>query len=520
MPELRILTIHDPEDLKVLRTRGRKVQAVTPRLVALAEEMLETMREANGVGLAAPQVGVSLRFFVAELPEDEETGEPCETFILFNPEIVKGRGEQVGYEGCLSIPGTIGEVARKDEVTETLVRGVEELVRAQGVDVYPGVGQLVAPGRVQVTPLPGSEQAEVTLEGRKVILATGSDAAQVPIPGVDLPGVVTSRELLRLTEQPKAMVVIGIFSSLMTLVFYNRSFPYMLLISSIIGAPQAAGYWTITASMKADICDDDELKHGMRREGMFGAIAKTYYAEKIGVDPKDIFSVSVMPCTAKKFEASRHDHTAVEGLADIDVALTTRELGRMIQRAGIRFTELPDAEFDSPFGLGSGAGTIFGATGGVMEAALRTAAEIVTGKPLEKLEFNDVRGVAGIKEATYELAGNVIKVAVASGLENADRLLRMVKSGEKYYDFIEIMACPGGCVNGGGQPIVPASVRNFVDVRAVRAAALYQDDLNLPVRKSHENPDIKSIYAEYFEKPGSHKAHEILHTAYTKRPKY
>ena len=255
-------------------------------------------------------------------------------------------------------------------------------------------------------------------------------------------------------------------------------------------------------------------------QGMFGAIAKTYYAEKIGVDPKDIFSVSVMPCTAKKFEASRHDHTAVEGLADIDVALTTRELGRMIQRAGIRFTELPDAEFDSPFGLGSGAGTIFGATGGVMEAALRTAAEIVTGKPLEKLEFNDVRGVAGIKEATYELAGNVIKVAVASGLENADRLLRRVKSGEKYYDFIEIMACPGGCVNGGGQPIVPASVRNFVDVRAVRAAALYQDDLNLPVRKSHENPDIKSIYAEYFEKPGSHKAHEILHTAYTKRPKY
>ena len=255
-------------------------------------------------------------------------------------------------------------------------------------------------------------------------------------------------------------------------------------------------------------------------QGMFGSVAKTYYAEKIGVDPKDIFSVSVMPCTAKKFEASRHDHTAVEGLADIDVALTTRELGRMIQRAGIRFTELPDAEFDSPFGLGSGAGTIFGATGGVMEAALRTAAEIVTGKPLEKLEFNDVRGVAGIKEATYELAGNVIRVAVASGLENADRLLRMVKSGEKYYDFIEIMACPGGCVNGGGQPIVPASVRNFVDVRAVRAAALYQDDLNLPVRKSHENPDIKSIYAEYFEKPGSHKAHEILHTAYTKRPKY
>ena len=255
-------------------------------------------------------------------------------------------------------------------------------------------------------------------------------------------------------------------------------------------------------------------------QGMFGAVAKTYYAEKLGVDPAKIFSVSIMPCTAKKFEATRVDHSAVEGLADVDVALTVRELARMIDQAGIRFTELPDEEFDAPFGLGSGAGTIFGATGGVMEAALRTAAEVVTGKPLEKIEFHDVRGVAGIKEATYNLAGNEIRVAVASGIENAHQLLKSVKSGEKQYDFIEIMACPGGCVNGGGQPIQPASVRNFVDVRAVRAAALYKDDESLPVRKSHENPDITRIYDEYFGKPGSHKAHDILHTGYVARPKY
>ena len=255
-------------------------------------------------------------------------------------------------------------------------------------------------------------------------------------------------------------------------------------------------------------------------QGMFGSVAKTFYAEKMGIDPKDIVSVSIMPCTAKKFEASCHDHCAVEGLADIDYALTVRELARMIKKAGIRFENLPDGEFDAPFGLGSGAGTIFGATGGVMEAALRTAAETVTGKPLEKLEFNEVRGVQGIKEATYNLAGNEIRVAVASGLENADKLLRMVEAGEKTYDFIEIMACPGGCVNGGGQPIVPASERNFIDVRAIRAASLYKDDESLPHRKSHENPDIKAIYDEYFGKPGSHKAHEILHTAYTLREKY
>jgi len=255
-------------------------------------------------------------------------------------------------------------------------------------------------------------------------------------------------------------------------------------------------------------------------QGMFGAVAKTYYAEKMGIDPKDIYVVSVMPCTAKKFEAERMDHTAVEGLADIDAVITVRELARMIKKAGILFNQLPDEEYDAPFGLGSGAGTIFGATGGVMEAALRTAYEKLTGEDLEKLEFNEVRGVEGIKEATYTIAGNEIRVAVTSGTANAKKLLEMIKSGEKTYDFIEVMACPGGCVNGGGQPIQPASVHNNVDIRAKRAAGLYNDDKNLPVRKSHLNPDVKAIYAEYFGEPNSHKAHEILHTGYVKRPKY
>jgi NADP-reducing hydrogenase subunit HndD len=241
----------------------------------------------------------------------------------------------------------------------------------------------------------------------------------------------------------------------------------------------------------------------------------------MGIDPKDIFVVSVMPCTAKKFEAERTDYSAVKGLADIDASITVRELARMIRKAGINFKAIPEAEFDAPFGLGSGAGTIFGATGGVMEAALRTAYEVVTGKELTDLAtFNAVRGVEGVKEASYDLDGVTVNVAVASGLANAKKVLEMVKSGEKKYDFIEIMACPGGCVNGGGQPIVPASVRNFEDVRALRAAGLYNDDANLPVRKSHENADVKAIYDEFFGEPGSHKAHDILHTGYTERKVY
>ncbi|MDR1735600.1 MAG: [FeFe] hydrogenase, group A [Oscillospiraceae bacterium] len=253
---------------------------------------------------------------------------------------------------------------------------------------------------------------------------------------------------------------------------------------------------------------------------MFGAMMKTYYAEKSGVAPEDIFVVCIMPCTAKKFENRRDFQSAVEGLADVDVSLTTRELARMINRAGLKFNSLPDEEFDPAFGVSTGAGLIFGATGGVMEAALRTVSEIVTGREAKSLEFHDVRGVKGIKEASYNLDGKTVNVAVCSGLANARALLESVKSGEKKYDFIEIMGCPGGCVNGGGQPIQPQSVRNSTDLRAVRAAALYGTDKEMPLRKSHENPLIKELYATYLEKPGSHKAHKLLHTKYKARAKY
>ena len=253
---------------------------------------------------------------------------------------------------------------------------------------------------------------------------------------------------------------------------------------------------------------------------MFGAIMKTYYAEKLDMDPKDMVVVGIMPCTAKKFETQRDDQNA-SGYPDVDIALTTRELARMIESAGIFFKHLPDEDFDTPFGESTGASTIFGATGGVMEAALRTAYEVVTNKELPDFDaFKDVRSVEGVKEATYNLDGAEINVAVCSGLANAKTVLDMVKSGEKKYDFIEVMACPGGCVNGGGQPIVPASVKNFTDVRGARAAGLYNDDKNLKIRKSHENPDVKAVYDEYFEKPGSHKAHDILHTGYVTRAKY
>ena len=249
---------------------------------------------------------------------------------------------------------------------------------------------------------------------------------------------------------------------------------------------------------------------------MFGAVAKTYYAEKMGWNPEDIFFVSAIPCTAKKFEVGRPGESAA-GVPDVDVAVTTRELGRMISKAGIDFRSLADEKFDNPFDIGSGAGAIFGATGGVMEAALRTAAEVIEGKPLEKLEFNEVRGIEGVKTATYKLGDITLNVAVASGTANAKKVLEAVKAGELDVQFIEIMACPGGCVNGGGQPIQPAVVRMTTDLRKVRAAVLYNDDANSELRKSHENLAVKKLYDEYFGEPNSHKAHEILHTHYIKR---
>ncbi len=249
---------------------------------------------------------------------------------------------------------------------------------------------------------------------------------------------------------------------------------------------------------------------------MFGAIAKSYYAEKMGIDKEKMVVVSVMPCTAKKFEIGRDDQAA-NGVPDVDIAITTRELGRMIERAGIVFDRLPDEEFDMPLGLGTGAAVIFGATGGVMEAALRTAVEKLTGEELTNLEFTDVRGTKGVKEATYNVAGMDVKVAVASGLKNARTLLKKVESGEADYHFIEIMGCPGGCVNGGGQPQQPGYIHNTVDIRAKRAEVLYNIDKNKTIRKSHENPAIIELYDTYLGEPGSHRAHELLHTTYVKR---
>lgn len=262
----------------------------------------------------------------------------------------------------------------------------------------------------------------------------------------------------------------------------------------------------------------DNLSSCKSPQQMFGAIVKTYYAEKENIDPSKLFVVSVMPCTAKKFERGRDDQDAA-GMQDIDAVLTTRELASMIKRAGLMFESLPDEEFDMPLGIGSGAGVIFGATGGVMEAALRTAVETLTDTKLEgeALDFKEVRGTKGIKEATYKVGDLDVNVAVVSGLKNARMLLDKIRAGEANYHFIEVMACPGGCVNGGGQPIQPAVVRNNTDIRALRASVLYNEDKNLPIRKSHENPVIKELYDTYLEKPGSHKAHEILHTTYVKR---
>lgn len=263
----------------------------------------------------------------------------------------------------------------------------------------------------------------------------------------------------------------------------------------------------------------DHLSTCKSPQQMSGAIIKTWYAEKMGIDPKDIVVVGIMPCTAKKFETKRDDQAA-SGYPDVDYSLTTRELGRMIESAGIYFKHLPDEEFDNPLGDSTGAAVIFGATGGVMEAALRTAVEKLSGEELKSLDFTEVRGTDGIKEASYTVNGMEIKVCVVSGLANANTIMEKVKNGTADYHFIEIMGCPGGCVNGGGQPIQHAVVRNFVDLKARRAAALYEADKDMPLRKSHESEAVKRIYDEFLGEPGSHKAHEVLHTSYVARPKY
>jgi NADP-reducing hydrogenase subunit HndD len=252
---------------------------------------------------------------------------------------------------------------------------------------------------------------------------------------------------------------------------------------------------------------------------MFGAIYKTYWAKKNNIDPKDIFFVSVIPCTAKKFEVGRENQSA-SGYPDVDVAITTRELASMITKTGIDFVNLEDEEFDSPFATATGAGEIFGATGGVMEAALRTAAELILGGKFEKTEFEEVRGTEGIKHAVYKVGDLDVKVAVCSGTANAKKLLRAIEAGEDDSVFVEVMACPGGCVNGGGQPYQPAVVRNNVNLAAVRAKVLYSADSDNELRKSHENPALKLIYDEYLGEFGSEKAHHILHTSYVKRGLY
>ncbi len=259
---------------------------------------------------------------------------------------------------------------------------------------------------------------------------------------------------------------------------------------------------------------------------MFGAILKSYYAEKNGIKPEDMFVVSVMPCTAKKYEKDRAE-LVTNGLKDVDAVLTTRELGKMIKRSGIMFNCLPDEQFDNDIvGEYTGAGVIFGATGGVMEAALRTAAAVLNGKELEHVELEDVRGLEGIKEATYVLGGKEIKVAVAHGMKNAKVLLEQIKAGTSPYTFIEIMGCPGGCVAGGGQPYVkpcflPNEDANILDTyKAKRAAALYQEDESLEVRVSHKNEQVKKLYEEYLGEPNSHKAHELLHTTYKARERF
>lgn len=263
----------------------------------------------------------------------------------------------------------------------------------------------------------------------------------------------------------------------------------------------------------------DNLSSCKSPHQMFGAVLKTYWAEKQGIDPKNIVNVSVMPCVAKKFECGREE-MEVNGNRDVDIVISTRELARMIKQSGLQFNELPEIKFDTPFEEASGAGVIFGATGGVMEAALRTVADILTGEDLENIDYHQVRGIDGIKEATVKIGDKEIRAAIAHGLGNARKLLDSIREGEANYDFIEIMACPGGCVTGGGQPIVPARVQMVTNVKAERAKAIYSEDEKSAIRKSHKNPDIIKLYDEYLEKPGSHKAHELLHTHYTARSKF
>jgi NADP-reducing hydrogenase subunit HndD len=263
----------------------------------------------------------------------------------------------------------------------------------------------------------------------------------------------------------------------------------------------------------------DNLSSCKSPHEMEGAVIKSYLAKKLGLDPKSIFVVSVMPCTAKKFEKEREE-LKNDGVANVDAVLTTRELARMIKQANINFVKLQDEDFDSVLGESTGAAVIFGATGGVMEAALRTVADILTGKDLEDIDYVCVRGIEGVKEATVNIAGMDISVAVASGTGNAKKLLEAVRAGEKSYHFIEIMGCPGGCVTGGGQPIVSAQDRMDYTPYVLRAKATYAEDADKPKRKSHKNAEVQKLYEEFLDKPGSHKAHELLHTHYVARPKY
>ena len=257
----------------------------------------------------------------------------------------------------------------------------------------------------------------------------------------------------------------------------------------------------------------DNLSSCKSPQQMFGAMVKTFLSEKEGIPAEKIVVVSTMPCTAKKRELGR-DHQNAAGVPDVDFSLTSRELARMIQKCNISFPGLVDEEFDAPLGIGSGAGTIFGATGGVMEAALRTANDWLNGEPQAAIDFSEVRGVKGVKEATYKVGGLELRVAAVSGLENAKNLLESIREGKAAYDFVEFMACPGGCVNGGGQPQQKAKVRMVNDIRAERAMTLYKLDHGGELRKSHENPEIIELYDTFLGKPGSEKAHAYLHTEY------